>query len=59
MSGDSATPWPKRGLAGAVSSAVTHAPDDADDMAILSVGYTAWDEERDVQDVWQEVLDDE
>ena len=56
---ESASPWPKRGLAGKTSAAVNHAPDDADDMAILSVGYTAWQESRDVQDVWEEVAGDE
>lgn len=55
---ESQSPWPKRGLAGKTNAAVNHAPEDADDVAILSVGYTAWQEGRDVADVWEEVSDD-
>ena len=55
----SQSPWPKRGLAGKTSAAVNHAPDDADDREILTVGYVAWDEGRDVREVWREVSADE
>jgi|GEM_PF-6976663 len=51
------SPWPKRGLSGKVSAAQTHAPESATDREILTVGWRAWDEERDVADVWREVVD--
>lgn len=51
----SSSPWPKNGLAGKTSAAQTHAPDGATDIEILTVGYVAWKESRDVSDVWPEV----
>lgn len=52
---ESASPWPKRGLAGKVQAARSAAPDGASDMAILSVAWTAHEEGRDPADVWEEV----
>lgn len=52
---ESASPWPKRGLAGKTAAAANHAPEGASDIEILSVGYAAWDEGRDVEAVWREV----
>lgn len=52
---ESRAPWPKRGLAGKTAAAKNHAPEGATDMEILSVGWTAYQEGRDVEDVWQEV----
>lgn len=54
---ENASPWPKNGLAGKISSAQTHAPDDATDVEILTVAWVAFSEDRDnVADVWREVL---
>lgn len=52
---ESAAPWPKRGLAGKTAAAKNHAPDGASDQEILTVGYLAWEESRDVDEVWKEV----
>jgi len=59
MSQESQAPWPKRGLAGKTHAAMNHAPEGATDMEILSVGYAAWEEERDVREIWREVIGDE
>jgi hypothetical protein len=57
----SKSPWPKKGLAGKIHAARTHKPESVEkhDIQILSVGYVAWAQDRDVTDVWREVTNDD
>lgn len=56
----SESPWPKHGLAGKIHAAQSHRPEDVDtdDLQVLTVGYLAWEENREVTDVWREVRHD-
>lgn len=55
MNGQRTGPLAGERLSDNVTAAKRQAPDHATDMEILAVGWYAWQERRDVVDVWQEV----
>lgn len=51
--------WPAPALVGQLEAAERVAPDDANDLQILEVGYRAWqDRDTDVRELWEEVSDE-
>lgn len=52
-------PWPAPALVGQLEAAERVAPEDANDLQILEVGYQAFkDDATDVRELWDEVMAD-